>query len=72
MDEMVYVTQTWLNRTYGNDSRFERIPVEDENVKGRTGWTTIYALTRAFQIELGITQTADNFGPTTVARFNER
>ncbi len=69
---MVYVTQTWLNRTYGNDSRFERIPVEDENVKGRTGWTTIYALTRAFQIELGITQTADNFGPTTVARFNER
>ena len=72
MDEMVYVTQTWLNRTYGNDSRFERIPVEDENVKGRTGWITIYALTRAFQIELGITQTADNFGPTTVARFNER
>lgn len=64
-DPLVYYTQQWLNQTYGNDPRYEVIP---EN--GQTGWTTIYALTRAFQIELGIQQTADNFGPTTISLFN--
>ena len=59
MDEMVYQTQRWLNRTYGDDHRFNCI---EEN--GQTGWPTIYALTRALQIELGIQNTADNFGPT--------
>ena len=63
---MVLKTQEWLNETYGNDSRFNRV---DED--GATGWSTIYALTRALQIELGITSTADNFGPTTIAKFNE-
>ncbi|HIR74597.1 TPA: DUF1906 domain-containing protein [Candidatus Ventrenecus avicola] len=29
-------------------------------------------MTRALQIELGIQQTADNFGPTTIAKFNEQ
>lgn len=66
MDVMVLKTQEWLNETYGNDSRFNRV---DED--GATGWSTIYALTRALQIELGITSTADNFGPTTIAKFNE-
>ena len=64
-DPLVLKTQQWLNATYGSDSRYNVIA---EN--GKTGWTTIYALTRAFQIELGIQNTADNFGPTTVARFN--
>ena len=64
-DPLVLSAQQWLNATYGNDSRYEIIP---EN--GKTGWTTIYALTRALQIELGITNTADSFGPTTVAMFN--
>lgn len=67
-DEMVLRTQKWLNRTYGGRAGYgDNIP---EN--GLTGWTTIYALTRALQIELGITTTANNFGPSTIARFNSR
>ena len=66
-DPYVYNVQVWLNSTYGNDSRYNII---SEN--GLTGWSTIYALTRALQIELGIEQTADNFGPTTVAKFNQQ
>jgi RHS repeat-associated protein len=61
MDEMVLETQQWLNKTYGNDSRFNRV---SEN--GRTGWETVYGLTRALQIEEGIQETSDNFGPTTM------
>lgn len=67
MDVMVLKTQEWLNRTYGNDSRYNRIK---EN--GQTGWTTIYALTRALQIELGITATADSFGPSTRNKFSAK
>lgn len=59
MDEMVLHTQEWLNSTYGNDPRYNVI---EENRE--TGWATIYALTRAFQIELGIQSTANNFGAT--------
>lgn len=61
MDEMVLETQQWLNKTYGDDSRFNRV---SEN--GRTGWETVYGLTRALQIEEGIQETSDNFGPTTM------
>lgn len=61
-DSMVRATQVWLNRTYGNDSRFNVIP---ESLYGKASWTTIYALVRALQIELGIQQTSNNFGPTT-------
>ena len=68
-DVMVEKTQKYLNAMYGGDSRYVKIP---EELYGKTGWTTIYALTRAFQIELGITNTADSFGPTTIAKFNER
>lgn len=67
MDKMVVKTQEWLNSTYGNDSRFNKLVVD-----GKTGWTTIYALTRALQIELGITTTADNFGPTTISKFKSK
>lgn len=72
MDEMVYKTQQWLNDMYSNKTGYNVIDLTDENIKGRTGWTTIYALTRAFQIELGITQTADNFGPSTTRLFQEK
>ena len=61
---MVLHTQKWLNETYGDDERYNSI---EEN--GRTGWPTIYALTRALQIELGIENTADSFGPTTRSRY---
>ena len=66
-DAMVLKTQEWLNATYGSNSGYITI---EEN--GNTGWTTIYALRRALQIELGITATSSNFGPTTTAKFQER
>lgn len=66
-DPLVLSAQQWLNETYGDDSRYNIIP---EN--GKTGWTTIYALIRALQIELGISSTADNFGPSTISKFNAK
>ncbi|MBT1175071.1 DUF1906 domain-containing protein [Bifidobacterium sp. LC6] len=67
VDQMVLQTQQWLNKTYGKDSRFNAV---SEN--GQTGWETIYGLTRALQIELGIQTTADNFGPSTQSLFAKR
>lgn len=64
MDEMVLQTQIWLNRNYSNKYGYNTI---EEN--GKTGWPTIYALTRALQIELGISEPTDNFGPTTASLF---
>ena len=49
MDLMILETQKWLNTTYATDSRYK--PVDET---GKTGWQTIYALTRALQIELDI------------------
>lgn len=67
-DQMVLATQKWLNTTYGTHPEFKGPIPED----GRTGWGTINALIRALQIELGITQTANNFGPGTQSRFTAR
>ncbi|MCY7908524.1 glycoside hydrolase domain-containing protein [Bacillus inaquosorum] len=64
MDEMVLITQQWLNETYSGKHGYN--PVEES---GKTGWDTIYGLTRALQIELGISEPADNFGPTTQRLF---
>ena len=72
MDTMVYETQKWLNNTYAGRSGYNLLDLSNENIKGKTGWTTIYALTRALQIELGITNTADGFGPITEALFMQR
>ncbi len=66
-DPYVYNVQKWLNETYGSDSRFNTVT---EN--GKTGWSTIYALTRALQIELGIQSTADNFGNGTQNAFKSK
>lgn len=66
-DGMVEKTQQWLNDNYGGKTGYDIIPVT-----GITGWTTIYALLHALQIELGITSTANNFGPSTIAKFNAR
>ena len=49
MDYWVQHTQMWLNNTYGNNPYWVRL---SEN--GVTGWNTIYGLTRALQIELGL------------------
>lgn len=67
MDLMVLKTQQYLNRIYGNNAGYNTV-VED----GLTGWATIYALTRALQIELGISSTADNFGNATKEAFEQR
>ena len=67
-DLMVLKTQQWLNKTYGGKTGYG----SNINENGNTGWTTIYALTRALQIELGITSTANNFGPSTISKFNAR
>ncbi|MDK8098599.1 MAG: DUF1906 domain-containing protein [Winkia neuii] len=64
---MVLKTQQWLNRTYKSKTGFGSV-VED----GRTGWGTIGGLIRALQVELGIRQTASNFGAATQARFRAR
>lgn len=63
IDEMVLMVQRWLNTTYGDDSRFNKV---EEN--GKTGWNTIYGLRRALQIEIGIQETSDSFGPSTYAK----
>ncbi|GHG95088.1 glycoside hydrolase domain-containing protein [Streptomyces rubradiris] len=60
-DEMVRLAQRFVNQTYG--SRIGMFVEED----GQTGWSTMFALTRALQYELGITSLSDNFGPTTVS-----
>ena len=64
-DPYVLNVQQWVNNTYRGKTGYTEIP---EN--GKTGWTTIYALLHALQIELGITATADNFGTGTVNAFN--
>ncbi|MCA1048158.1 peptidoglycan-binding domain-containing protein, partial [Bacillus toyonensis] len=40
-------------------------------LNGKTGWSTMYALTRALQVELGITSLADAFGPTTASKYKQ-
>ncbi|RCX20395.1 peptidoglycan hydrolase-like protein with peptidoglycan-binding domain [Fontibacillus phaseoli] len=66
MDIRVLQTQKWLNTTYSGRVGYKEV-VED----GITGWNTIYSLTRALQLELGIpgTEASDNFGPKTEALF---
>ncbi|MFI6489346.1 glycoside hydrolase domain-containing protein [Streptomyces sp. NPDC050564] len=61
-DEMVRRAQQFINRTYPN---MLGIPALDEN--GQTGWTTMFALTRALQYELGVATLSDTFGPTTLS-----
>lgn len=65
-DAMVYLTQRWLNQEYGDVPGFGYV-TED----GGTGWDTVYGLTRALQVELGITSLADNFGPTTERLYSQ-
>ncbi|QPQ36786.1 glycoside hydrolase domain-containing protein [Lysinibacillus sp. JNUCC-52] len=66
MDEMVLRVQRWVNQEYSHLPGFnERVP---EN--GKPGWPTMYGLTRALQLELGITNTANSFGPTTASEYN--
>ncbi|MEO5535272.1 MAG: hypothetical protein ABIR17_09095 [Pseudolysinimonas sp.] len=62
MDVMVAATQTWINSHYSTVSGIPHLDVD-----GQTGWTTVNALTRCLQHELGITALSDSFGPTTLS-----
>lgn len=63
-DEMVRLAQSFVNRTYNNGATLGISKLEED---GLTGWTTIYALTRALQYEMGISSLSDSFGPTTLS-----
>ncbi|WP_018544967.1 glycoside hydrolase domain-containing protein [Streptomyces sp. LaPpAH-108] len=60
-DEMVIRAQRFINTTYPNMLGIE--PLEEN---GQTSWTVMYALTRALQLELGISSLSNTFGPTTL------
>ncbi|QLG38567.1 DUF1906 domain-containing protein [Paenibacillus sp. E222] len=62
MDESVYKVQSWLNYTYVHTPGFEPI-----NQDGITGWSTVKALIRALQVEIGVAPDGD-FGPGTLAK----
>jgi peptidoglycan hydrolase-like protein with peptidoglycan-binding domain len=61
-DPMVLLAQEWVNQTYGDVPGYSAV-VED----GITGWSTVYALTRGLQHELGISALSNNFGSQTMA-----
>ncbi|WP_234387920.1 MULTISPECIES: glycoside hydrolase domain-containing protein [Streptomyces] len=66
-DAMVLQAQKWVNATYKNVSGYNLV-TED----GKTGWNTMYSLTRALQHELGITALSDAFGPTTLSKLQAK
>ncbi|MFE6691656.1 glycoside hydrolase domain-containing protein [Streptomyces sp. NPDC057743] len=66
-DEMVLKAQKWVNATYKNVAGYNACP---EN--GKTGWPTMFSLTRALQHELGITALSDSFGPSTIGKIDAR
>ncbi|ABP53130.1 glycoside hydrolase domain-containing protein [Salinispora tropica] len=68
-DEMVLRAQRFINSTYNNGATLGISKVEED---GRTGWGTMYALTRALQYEIGITALSNSFGPTTLATLQTK
>lgn len=66
MDEMVLTVQKWLNSKYQLEQGWQGVPET-----GKTGWPTIYGLTRALQIELGVKPLADSFGPLTSSTYKQ-
>ncbi|WP_406059171.1 DUF1906 domain-containing protein [Streptomyces sp. NBC_01077] len=68
-DEMVQRAQRFINVTYGNGATLGISKLEEN---GRTGWTVMYALTRALQYEMGISSLSNSFGPGTLAALGEK
>jgi peptidoglycan hydrolase-like protein with peptidoglycan-binding domain len=62
MDTMVAASQMWLNNHYTGVAGWNPVPES-----GVTGWTTVNAIIRGLQHELGITALSDTFGPTTLS-----
>ncbi|MBE7107038.1 DUF1906 domain-containing protein [Bacillus cereus] len=67
MDQMVKQAQEWVNSTYKGRAGYKEI-----EVTGKTGWSTMGALTQALQLELGITATSTTFGPGTLAEIAKK
>ncbi|WP_234931855.1 glycoside hydrolase domain-containing protein [Bacillus thuringiensis] len=67
MDEMVKKAQEWVNSTYKGRAGYKEI-----EVTGKTGWSTMGALTQALQLELGITETSTSCGPTTLKELAKK
>lgn len=67
MDAQVKAAQTWLNATYGQKTGWV-IVAED----GLPGWSTVYALRRALQVELGVSPISSGFGSATTAAFKQK
>jgi len=61
-DPWVKNTQNWLNATYGAKAGWVTVTAD-----GQGGNATVAALTRALQVELGITSLSSNFGDGTLA-----
>lgn len=64
VDPRVLEVQQYLNATYGPAAGSQWIIVPET---GRTGWSTMYGLTRALQHELGIATLSNNFGNGTLS-----
>lgn len=62
MDPQVLGVQQWVNEVYEGTPGF--IPAPET---GRTGWSTMFSLTTALQIELGVSPPSQTFGPATAA-----
>jgi peptidoglycan hydrolase-like protein with peptidoglycan-binding domain len=67
VDTQLMAAQGWLNRTYATNPGVPTIPTD-----GIPGWQTMIALTRALQVELGITALSDNFGATTLSMLSTK
>jgi peptidoglycan hydrolase-like protein with peptidoglycan-binding domain len=65
-DELVLRAQRFVNSQY---SSITGLTITED---GRTGWQTMYALTRALQFEIGITSLSNNFGPGTLSALQSR
>ncbi len=63
-DEMVLEVQKWVNETYGD--QFEAAGYSRVEENGITSWEITNALIMGLQIELGISEIAPSFGPTTI------
>lgn len=68
-DEMVRRAQTFINATYDDGAK---LGISRLVENGETGWTVMFALTRALQYELGISGLSDNFGPGTLSTLQSK
>ncbi|MFF7437076.1 glycoside hydrolase domain-containing protein [Streptomyces sp. NPDC008122] len=68
-DAMVERAQRFINSTYNNGAMLGISKLDED---GKTGWTVMYALTRALQYEMGLTSLSNAFGPTTLSTLQSK